>query len=470
MTTRLKNLFLLLALIGLGLMPPGRLTAQTFTTLYSFTNGSDGEDPVAGLVLSGNTLYGTVEAGGTLPAAAGSVFALNTDGTGFAVLHPFVGYSNDGSGPKAGLVLSGNTLYGTAYDVATGYNGTVFAVNTNGSDFTVLDTISNSINGMGVAGGLVLSGNTLYGTATYGGKSGSGTVFAVNTDGSDFTVLYSFTADPSGTNSEGANPEASLLLSGNTLYGTACHGGSSGNGTVFAFNTDNSSFTTLHSFTALTGGANSDGAYPVSGLILSGNLLYGTASGGGSWGGGTVFAINTNDMSFTTVHSFGSSAPSDGNTPLGGLILSGNTLYGTTYYGGSSHIGMVFAVNTDGTAFTNLYSFTGLSDGRSPAAGLILSGDTLYGTTSYPEINLAPGNPGTVFALSLAPSLGIAPTGNQVVLSWPGWAPAFALQTTTNLVSPRVWTTNSTPPAIVNGQFTVTNSISGTKQFYRLSQ
>ena len=53
-------------------------------------------------------------------------------------------------------------------------------------------------------------------------------------------------------NSDGANPRAGLILSGNTLYGTASNGGTSGNGTVFAVNTDGTGFTNLHSFTGYT--------------------------------------------------------------------------------------------------------------------------------------------------------------------------------------------------------------------------
>ena len=70
---------------------------------------------------------------------------------------------------------------------------------------------------------------------------------------------------------------AGLILSGNTLYGTAVYGGSSGDGTVFAVNTDGTGFTTLHNFTATVYGQR-DGAFPYAGLILSGNTLYGTAS------------------------------------------------------------------------------------------------------------------------------------------------------------------------------------------------
>src|ERR1035437_11144559 len=95
MKTNIKNLFLLPALIaGLGLIPAGRVTAQTFTNLYSFTasdpntgNNSDGSAPVAGLILSGTTLYGTAQYGG--PNDNGMVFAVNTNGTGFTILHIF---------------------------------------------------------------------------------------------------------------------------------------------------------------------------------------------------------------------------------------------------------------------------------------------------------------------------------------------------------------------------------------------
>src|SRR6266446_4904964 len=103
-----------------------------------------------------------------------------------------------------------------------------------------------------------------------------------------FTTLYSFTATSypgyfDSTNSDGAYPQAGLTLSGNTLYGTALSGGSSGWGTVFAVNTDGTGFTNLHSFTALSGphtSTNSDGANPYAGLVLSGNTLYGTANRG----------------------------------------------------------------------------------------------------------------------------------------------------------------------------------------------
>src|SRR5450759_4758581 len=122
MKTFIIKLFLLPALIaGLNLIPAGRVTAQTFTTLHSFTllnnsTNSDGARPYAGLILSGNTLYGTAFQGGS--SGNGTVFSVNTNGAGFTNLHSFTAapgplYTNsDGAFLQAGLILSGNTLYG----------------------------------------------------------------------------------------------------------------------------------------------------------------------------------------------------------------------------------------------------------------------------------------------------------------------------------------------------------------------
>jgi uncharacterized repeat protein (TIGR03803 family) len=459
-------------------MTAAHLTAQVFTTLHSFTGGSDGANPRATLILSGNTLYGTAYSGGG--SSYGTVFKVNTDGTGFKVLETFNGVNNEAA-PETGLLLSGNTLYGASAGPGT-TTGTLYAINTNGTGSTTLHIFTElssafytNSDGAWVFGGLIISGNTLYGTTDNGGSGGSGTVFAVNTNGTGFTTLHSFTAtspflnpygtlSPPYTNSDGAFPVAGLVLSGNTLYGTTSFGGSSGWGTVFAINTNGTGFTTLHIF---TGG--SDGAYPYTGtLILSGSTLYGTTtwggSGGGSSGNGTVFAVNTNGTGFTTLYTF--TGGGDGAVPVG-LILSGNTLYGTAYEGGSSGDGTVFAVNTNGTGFTTLYSFTG---GGGPYAGVILSGNTLYGTTH----NGGSSGDGTVFSLSFPPpQLTLIPSGPYVNLTWPtnyaGFSySGYALESTTDLVSP-AWRTNSPAPVVVNGQNTVTNPISGTQMFFRLS-
>ncbi len=128
MKTQMTRRFLFAALIaGFALTVPSRIMAQTLRTLHAFTvlstnlsnaTNSDGAKPQAGLILSGNTLYGTASGGGN--AGLGTVFAVNTDGTGFTVLHTFTALSgpsatnSDGANPSASLILSSNTLYGTA--------------------------------------------------------------------------------------------------------------------------------------------------------------------------------------------------------------------------------------------------------------------------------------------------------------------------------------------------------------------
>lgn len=407
---------------GKGTVFKVKTDGSGFTVLHAFPavswppTNSDGASPQANLCLSGDTLYGVAEAGGT--GGAGSAFSIHTDGSGFTELHGFTG--SDGSQPLGGLVLLRNTLFGTTSSggggtPGTAYGaGTIFTVQTNGIGFKTQFTFyPNLVNfdGINLSANLTLSTNILYGVAN--GGAGVGTLFAVNTDGSDFNILHQFTgADASGpqTGNHGFVPFAPLVLSGNTLYGTVSNGGTNGNGSIFKINTDGSGFAVLYNFTAwsynsINIATNADGIGP-NGLVLFGNTLYGAADSGGPRGAGTIFAVNTNGTGFTRLHDFESFVyiGNDGDSPNPGLILSGNRLYGTTEWGGGE-FGTVFSLNTNGTEFTTLHSFSGIdseygdtnSDGANPYVGLTLSGDTLYGTTSTGGAN----GEGTVFKVNI---------------------------------------------------------------------
>jgi uncharacterized repeat protein (TIGR03803 family) len=454
--------------IALVLMLATQLPAQTFSTLYNLTNGAG---LFAGLVASGNTLYGTTGQGGT--SGDGTAFAVHMDGSSFTVLHSFTRSSpdvltnSDGFSPHAGLMISGNVLYGTASVGGTSSNGTVFALNTDGTGFTTLHNFTGGSDGAIPFATLVLSSNTLYGTVLQGGTFGGGAVFALNTDGTGFTTLHAFTATPNHspfTNSDGSGPQTGLILSGgHTLYGTTASGGASGKGTVFAINTDGTDFTNLHSFSG------ADGNAPYGDLVLSGNTLYGTTTYGGSSSIGTVFAVNTDGSGFSVLHNF--TGISDGDIPYGSLVVSSNTLYGMTGYGGSSGAGTAFSVHTDGSAFAVLHNFKNSGDGGYAQAGLALWGNTFYGMTT--EGGSA--GDGTVFNLSFAPQLTLVASGANVILTWPTNLGSFnfsgfTVQYTTSAVPPFVWTPVSATPVLVNGQYTSTNPISGSQQFYRLSQ
>jgi uncharacterized repeat protein (TIGR03803 family) len=493
---RIKNLLLLPILaVALASTAAFTLSAQTFSNLYNFSalpglpfpypggDNSDGANPYAGLILSGETLYGTSLRGGT--AGNGTVFAINTNGTGFTNLHSFASpyppqANTDGSRSYGALLLAGKTLFGTTLYGGSAGVGAIFAVNTNGTGFTNLFSFA-SAEPNSPYGGLILAGPTLYGTASAGGAGGNGAVFAINTNGTGFTVLHSFTAtagdagyNGDGTNSDGSSPADALIISGNTLYGTAQYGGLFGNGTVFALNTNGSGFTNLHSFT----GTN-DGASPEAGLLLSGPFLYGTTLAGGLSGDGTVFGVKTNGAGFTNLYSFTNG--SDGSEPYDDLVILGNTLYGTVSAGCESTNGGVFALNTSGGDFTNVYSFSALpgvetgtnADGAVPFGGLVLSGDTLYGTAQFGGGS----ENGTVFSLFLeshtvpqAPPLTITLSGQNVILSWPTNSSGNSLQSTTNLNRPVTWSLVTPGPVVVNGQNWVTNRIAGAEKFYQITK
>lgn len=189
------------------------------TVLWSFTGGSDGTYPVAGLVRdpAGN-LYGTTEEGGS---DGGSVFELGTNGVLTAL---GIG------GSVAGLVRdpAGN-IYGSNF-AGTYRDGSIFEIDSSGTVTTLYSFNSASEGGYLPLAALVRDGQgNLYGTTAYGGTAGAGTVFKLEPNGTE-TELYSFAGYPT----DGAYPEAVLTLDAEgNLYGTTASGGSADDGTVF---------------------------------------------------------------------------------------------------------------------------------------------------------------------------------------------------------------------------------------------
>ncbi len=356
-----------------------------YDTLYSFTGtGDDGANPTAGLTLDGSILYGTTENGGS--NSAGTLFSLNTDGSAYTDLQSFGDFASDGVNPVSGLTLVGSTLFGTTPGGGGDYDGTIYSMNADGSDYQLLYSFTGTgSDGSDPVSGLTLVGSTLFGTTEDGGSDGDGTIFSINTDGTGYKVLYSFT----GTGGVGANPTAALTLVGSTLFGTTEYGGTGGDGTIFAINTDGTGYNTLYSFT----GTGDDGANPVAGLTLDGSTLFGTTENGGGNAEGTVFSINTDGKDYQVLHWF---TGVDGMYSVGGLTLAGSTLYGTTENGGNDHDGTIYSINANGTDSQVLHTFS-WGDGGVPLADLTLVGSTLFGTTEYGGSG---GGNGTVFSIN----------------------------------------------------------------------
>jgi len=383
---------------------------QTLEVLHSFSF-SDGQRPETTLVSDGTSLYGTTRWGGT--GNQGELFKLYFDGTAFSVLRDAA--SGDWSTPNE-VALVGTNLFGTTQ---MGGAGTVYKINTDGMGYTLLRSFTGGDDGANPQGGLAVDGDTLYGLASQGGSNSYGTIFGLNTGGSNFLVLHTFdSVDSSNHNDDGANPLGSLVLESNTLYGVTLRAGSGNGGTVFKVNTDGSGFTVLHSFSAMSGLTNLDGANPQAGLLLNGGVLYGTTSSGGTGGLGTVFKMNTDGGGFAVLHNFvlGYAVQYGGLGPRSGLALNGRTLYGTVPNGGPG-MGVLYQLNTDGSGFVVLHNFMGDVDGRLPLGGVVLNNGILYGTAA----SGGSGGGGIVYALQLpSPPVisSLIPTNASFVLTW----------------------------------------------------
>ena len=308
------------------------------------------------------------------------------------ILHDFTG-GNDGSNPFTRVIVdkAGN-LYGVTGAGGLFNNGTIFKVDSSGSE-TVLYTFTEPVYGTDPVGRLTMdAAGNLYGNTQQGGTYGYGTVFELDTSGT-YTVLHHFIGGP-----EGEYPQGGLLLVGagffvgSTSEGgeTNCNNTNQGCGIVFrlAPNSDGGwTFTVLHVFAGPP-----DGAYPVGELTRDshGNFYGATQQGGDTkcfnhvYGCGTVFKVH--DREETVLYRFTGKA--DGLYPSSGLLMdSAGNLYGTTYDGGTGCIrnhgcGTVYKLDESGHESV-LYTFKGGADGRFPDERLVTDpAGNLYGTTS----------------------------------------------------------------------------------------
>jgi len=359
--------------LALGLFVPLAGAYADDITLYTFTGGGDGGNPPCGLISGGKGIfpdtggfYGATGAGGA--DGYGTVFHVEPGGFE-TVIHSFTGGS-DGAYPLASLITdsTASNLYGTTEQGGTYGFGVVFKLTAGGAE-TVLYSFTGGADGAYPVASLIIdkAGN-LYGTTEQGGGSGLGVVFEIPSGGGE-TVLHSFTG------SDGAFPVAGLAKdAGGNLYGTTVEGGANDVGTVFKLAPDGTE-TVLHSF-----GSANDGAFPYAGVIMDkAENLYGTTSGGGASGDGTVFKLARKGKEMV-LHSFAGGG--DGAHPLSGVTEASGYLYGTTQLGGANDEGVVYKTPAKAGSDTVLYSFTGGSDGGLPQGGVLdVSGDLF--STAY---------------------------------------------------------------------------------------
>ena len=394
--SRIRFIVALCALNLCASVASGQGSTPAVSSLFAFNISN----PTGNLALGPDgAVYGITSPATSI--AGGLIYRATVDGTSIDTLLQID--RSQAMQPIAGLTLAsdgqfyGTTRFGSIDEAST--TGTVYRLSPTG-DFAVIyrfaaATSSNAdFNPINTDGAYpeaeLIEGQDglLYGVASAGGQFGTGAVFRLRRDGSDFQRLHEFAADTDTTTVglirtvDGAAPRGKLVQGADgMLFGTASVGGDNGRGTVFRIAPDGSAFTVLYHFSATTADAttglleNADGAIPVAGLTAGGDgFFYGVTSAGGTEGRGVIFRISPDGATFQVLHNF--DGP-NGSRPAVELTLgSDGRLYGTTEGGGvnasnaTSTLGTIFSIDVAGTNFTRLYSFDG-TVGSVPRSSLL---------------------------------------------------------------------------------------------------
>jgi uncharacterized repeat protein (TIGR03803 family) len=463
----LRKLIPFIVFLEMCVFAPSTQGVVIFTTLVSF-NGTNGANPSANLVQGPNgNFFGTLPNGGA--SNSGTIFEISPDGSFFTNFYNFTGGANGASPAGALSVGQDGNFYGTTYYGGVSNQGTIFRISTDGA-YTRLGWLGGT-NGANPNVALVQGADgSFYGTTKYGGPynkvtqggTGFGVVFQITTNGTLSTpVLFDST--------DGANAAALIHAKDNNFYGTTAWGGNIssftlGFGTIFRLSPDGT-FTNLYKF---SGG--NDGGFPYANLVQgSDGNFYGAAFNGGKYNGGDVFRF-TPEGQFTNLYSF--TGGSDGAFPYSSLVQgSDGNFYGTTYSYGNYDFGTIFEITTSGN-LTPLISFSGTSGpylGANPQGSLVQGSDgDFYGTTydggAY--------NKGTVFRLSLPlPPVfkSITETTGTVTLVWSTAAgQTNQLQYSTNLTQTN-WVNLGQAVLATNGVMSASDSVgTGPQRFYRV--
>jgi uncharacterized repeat protein (TIGR03803 family) len=289
----------------------------------------------------------------------------------------------DGKTPVSRLVEIEGELYGTASTGGSTLSGTLFRVSPAG-DFTLLHTFCRQAHcSDGAKPGNYLTrgpSGAVYGVTTSGGRADGGAIFKFSKTG-EFSLVYEFCS--AARCSDGIQPVSVLFGGAGDLFGTTAAGGRHGGGTAFMIDT-HGAFHVLHDFCSETGCT--DGASP--GALMRGRdgNFYGTTLAGGPNHAGTVFRMTPTGRTKVLYSFCGTNRCPDGEQPAPLLVEGQNgDFYGTTAQRGRNSRGTIFEVSPAGVLHT-LHTFcanANCADGATPMDGLVLAKDgSLYGTAS----------------------------------------------------------------------------------------
>ncbi|NOS93300.1 MAG: T9SS type A sorting domain-containing protein [Cyclobacteriaceae bacterium] len=300
--------------------------------------GSNGSTPNSTLSQTSNgEVFGTTYLGGL--NNSGVIFKIKPDGTGFTKLHDFDNI--DGATPNRTKIVEApnGELYSTTYYGGSDNKGVIYKIRKDGTGFTKLFEFNGS-NGSFPNSLIFHPNGNLYGTTNNGGVVARGVIYKIKQDGSGFTKLFDFSYG------NGVNPIGNLIVGlDGYIYGTTSGGGSLGYGVIFRINSDGSNFNVIFNLGGNYGGN------PIGGLLQSSDgYLYGTTSIGGANDLGVIYRILPDGSDFSVLHNFNAA---NGAKSSSNLVEGGDGyLYGTTDVGGINNSGVVFKIRKDGTDYT----------------------------------------------------------------------------------------------------------------------
>lgn len=361
--------------------------AQTFNTVFTFSNSGGLGGPTALVQGADGNLWGTSDGG------CGNAFFLTLAG---ALTTTFTFDCTNGSHPLFLLLGADGNYYGTTFYGGVDDDGVIFKLIPPGS--VSVGHQFDGTDGFEPEGMIQAAGGNFYGATLSGGSLGNGVLFKL-TPGGTFSIFHDFLG------TDGSGPSIPVQGADGNFYGTTYGGGAYGEGTVYKI-TPAGVLIVLYSF----GATSSDGLMPFNSLTLaSDGDFYGTTPYGGpgglAHGNGTLFKI-TPTGTFTNLHNFNGT---DGSFVGGGLVqATDGYIYGTAIKGGANGIGTVFRTAASG-GINTVYAFSA-GDGSNPYGLIQDTNGAFYGIT-----NPTSSNAGTVFSLSV----GLAPFVTTVQTNGP---------------------------------------------------
>lgn len=392
----------------------------TATNIHNFGNVPDGYGPDGVTRAPNGLLYGINQNGGS--AGGGTLFKMNTDGSYFAVIKDFNG--NDGQSPFGQLLAaSDGRLYGICK--RSGINGSsdslaLYGINTDGSGYALLQTFSST--DYPVVPELAEGSNgLLFGISGSRFGSAGSTIpirlFSINKNGSGFTLLKIF------ARTEGEGVLQGLVAVAGYLYGIAANAGSLGMGTLFRIKEDGTDFSVIKNFTS----NNTDGIQPNSLMLGKDNRLYGVAAGNYYLIGPTIYSFNPSDLNYKVIARYAN--PGEFLSYGKFTHASDNRLYIETFGGllgldtnGSNQTlyNLYMNVNNQQVTYLTEIPLT-VATSLCPPAGNITFQSTVSGSSYQWQLNTGNGFANISDNVNYAGTSSAALTVNNAPSSWNGY-------------------------------------------------